>query len=179
MKGELEGEELPFVPGTVTTWSDWFEKHPETSVLNMSRKTFDYQRFVYTEPSDYVIGIKVGQSVKAFTFSYLVENPIVQEKIAGTPIIIAFDPTTARAFVFDGLLNEEEIQFDDRYVDGLLVDQLTKSRWDPWSGSAILGKLSGKTLTSRYGIISFRKAWAIFYPDSPIIDLESDGSELN
>ena len=171
MKGEHEGAELPFIPGTVTTWSDWIAKYPQTSVLNLSRKTFDYQRFAFSEPSNYVIGIKVGQTVKAYTFAYLVENPIVQEQVAGTPIVVAFNPKTTRALVFEGSIDGESIRFEDGYLDGLLIDQKTKSRWDPWSGTAISGELAGRTMLSRYGIISFRKAWEMFYPDSSIVDL--------
>lgn len=178
MKGDLEGEELSFVPGTVTTWNEWKTKFPETTVLGMSRKTFDYQRFAYSEPSGFVIGIKVGQTVKAYTFAYLSENPIVQEVLAGTPIVLAFDPVSTRAFVFDRALNDEMITFEDVYSDGALVDQKTGSRWDPWSGEATSGELKGASLSTRYGIISFRKAWALFYPETEIVDLASVEDEL-
>lgn len=171
MKGDLEGEELSFVPGTITTWNEWKLKFPETTVLRMTRKSFDYQRFAYSEPSNYVIGIKVGQVVKAYTFAYLSENPIVQEVIAGTPIVLAFDPVSTRAFVFDRDLDDETITFEDAYSEGALVDQATGSRWDAWSGEAIAGERKGEFLSTRYGIISFRKAWALFYPETEIVGL--------
>ena len=171
MKGELEGEELSFVPGTVTTWNEWKSKFPETTVLRMTRKSFDYQRFAFSEPSSFVIGIKVGQIVKAYTFAYLSENPIVQEVLAETPIVLAFDPISTRAFVFERALNDETITFEAAYSEGSLVDQKTGSRWDPWSGEATSGERKGETLSARYGIISFRKAWALFYPGTEIVDL--------
>jgi hypothetical protein len=178
MKGELEGEELSFVPGTITTWNEWKLKFPETTVLRMTRKSFDYQRFAFSEPSNYVIGIKVGQIVKAYTFAYLSENPIVQEVIAGTPIVLAFDPVSTRAFVFDRDVDDETITFEDAYSDGALVDQETGSRWDPWSGEATAGERKGESLSTRYGIISFRKSWALFYPGTEIVDLLPTEDEL-
>lgn len=171
MRGDLEGEELPFIPGTVTTWHEWLEKYPDTSVLNLSRKTHDYHRFAFTEPRNFVIGLKVGLRVKAYTYAYLLKYPLIQEDIDGTPILIAFEPKTTRAFVFERSVDDVAVEFDVALVDGHLTDRATKSRWDPWTGEAVSGDLKGAKLGARYGIISFRKAWAQFYPDTEIIDL--------
>ncbi len=171
MRGDMEGEELPFIPGTVTTWDEWLRKYPDTSVLNMSRKTHDYHRFAFDQPRNYVIGLKVGLTVKAYTYAYLLKHPIIQEDINGTPILLAFEPKTTRAFVFERMVKDVAVEFDAALADGLLVDQGTQSHWDPWSGEAVEGELKGATLVHRYGIISFRKAWAQFYPDSEIVDL--------
>ncbi len=171
MRGELKDEELPFIPGTVTTWAEWQQKYPDTSVLNMSRKTGDYQRFVFTEPRNFVIGVKVGMSVKAYTFAYLLENPIVQEDLADTPILLAFEPETTRAFVFERSIDGKPLDFAASPREGKLVDRETNSHWDPWSGEAVAGQLQGAKLPPSYGIISFRKAWAQFYPGSEIVDL--------
>jgi hypothetical protein len=116
--------------------------------------------------------------VKAYTFAYLSENPIVQEVIAGTPIVLAFDPVSTRAFVFDRDVDDETITFEDAYSDGALVDQETGSRWDPWSGEATAGERKGESLSTRYGIISFRKSWALFYPGTEIVDLLPTEDEL-
>lgn len=176
MKGDLEGETLSFVPGTVTTWNEWKSKHADTTVLRMTRKSFDYQRFAYSEPSKYVIGIKVGQTVKAYTYAYLSENPIVQDVVAGTPIVVAFDPVSTRAFVFDRVLDEQTIAFEEAYTEGYLVDRATGSQWDPWTGEATSGALKGASLSTRYGIISYRSAWALFYPETEIVDLAPVGN---
>ena len=177
MKGDLEGEELAFIPGTVTTWKDWHERYPETTVLRMSRKTHDYHRFTYTDPSDYVIGTKVGTEVKAYTFAYLSEHPIVADEIGGEPILLVFDPVSTRAFVFDRRLDDRNLEFAPQFEEGNLVEVRSRSRWDPWTGTALSGELTGTSLPNRYGIISFRHAWALFYQDAEIVDLPATDPE--
>lgn len=171
MDGELEGETLSFVPGTVTTWSDWLTRYPDTTVLDLSRTSFDYQRLAFSDPANFVIGIKIGLKIKAYTYAYLSQHPIVQEEVAGTPIVIAFDPESTRAYVYDRTLDGGAVLFDDKYEDGYLIDLDTGSHWDPWSGRALSGDRQGEVLAAQYGIISYRRAWTTFYPNSEMVDL--------
>ena len=171
MDGDLKDQELPFVPGTVTTFQDWLSKHPDSSVLLMPRTALKYQRYAYTEPRDYVIGIKVGTTVKAYTYAYLAAHPIVQETLNKTPILLAFDPASTRAFVFERKVGDEPVEFKPEYSSGNLIDVATESEWDPWSGKSTSGARSGVGLPTLYGIISYRRAWEIFYPDTEVVDL--------
>ncbi len=179
MKGKLKDEELPFVPGTVTTWAEWKAKYPNSTVLHLPRTSFEYERFAFAEPSNFVIGLKVGQTVKAYTYAYLLENPIVQDEVGGTPILLAFEPDSTRAFVYERNLDGQTLEFSDAYTDGQLVDRETGSHWDPWTGQAVTGTLAGKQINSQYGLISFRRSWALFYPDTEIVDLEVAAAEVD
>ena len=177
MEGDLAGETLSFLPGTVTTWSDWRERYPDSTVLDLSRTAFDFKRLAFSDPTHFVIGIKVGLQIKAYTYAYLSQHPIVQESVAGTPILVAFDPESTRAYVYDRSLDGGVVQFEDRYVDGYLRDQQTGGHWDPWSGRAVKGDHEGRELSAEYGIISYRRAWTQFYPDSAIVDLVEPGAD--
>ena len=175
MAGELEGMELPFVPGTVVTWKDWYAEHPETTVLKMSRTASEYQRFALSDSGRYVFGVKVGQEVKAYTYRYLAENPIVHDEIAETPVLIAFDAESGRAFMFDRTVDGAVLNFGDSYnADGSLVALGTRELWNPWSGRPITASKTGHLMVPLYGIISYRQAWEVFYPGTEIVGLETE-----
>ena len=175
MAGELEGKELPFVPGTVVTWKDWHAEHPDTTVLKMSRTASEYQRFALSDSGRYVFGVKVGQEVKAYTYRHLAENPIVQDEIAETPVLIAFDAESGRALVFDRTVDGEVLSFEDHYdADGSLVALGTGKRWNPWSGEPLSVSKAEHSMVPLYGIISYRQAWEVFYPGTGILGLESE-----
>jgi hypothetical protein len=46
------------------------------------------------------------------------------------------------------------------------------SRFDPISGLGTTGKLKGTQLEQLRGIVSYRKAWMVFYPESKVAEPE-------
>ncbi|MCP4507451.1 MAG: DUF3179 domain-containing protein, partial [Fuerstiella sp.] len=53
-----------------------------------------------------------------------------------------------------------------RVDDQIMTDRQTASRWQKLNGNCIEGELQGQVLKQRVGIMSFRKAWQNFHPDS-------------
>ena len=93
--GERLGEHLTAIPSLHTTWEHWYELHPDTLVLSRDTgSTRDYERNPYEgytqstsmffpvanksdldlHPKERVLGIKIGDTTKAYPYSMLLEN---------------------------------------------------------------------------------------------------------
>jgi hypothetical protein len=51
-----------------------------------------------------------------------------------------------------------------------MQDTTSRSLWKISTGAAFEGPMAGRSLEQRVGIMSFRKAWQNFHPDSTDIE---------
>jgi len=167
-EGELNGVELDVIPSVMTTWQDWLTKYPKTTVMNLSRTSFAFNREAYRFPEKYVFGVKVQDQPKAYGFAYLIKNQLIEDSINGEPVLVVFDPESTHSFIYSRKMEESILTFESKLVNEFLVDKETGSLWDPWNGKAVEGPHKGKRLNREYGIVSFLRAWRTFYQDSLI-----------
>ena len=64
----------------------------------------------------------------------------------------------------DRKLGGVELQFTRK--DEKLLDTTTKSEWNIATGKAINGSMKGKQLKPIPGVVSYRRAWANFHPET-------------
>ena len=164
MEGELKGKKLELIPSVMSTWGEWLAANPDTTVLDLSPTAGRFDKDFYKNPKKFVYGVKVDDTPKAYSFSYLKKNPITQEKIGGTPVLVTFNPESTAAMIFDA----GKRQFKTKLENGRLVDSSTGATFDPLTG---IGK-AGENLSQLSGIVSYRKSWLAFYPESKVVDLE-------
>lgn len=164
MQGPLEGAELEALPSVMTDWKTWRAEHPDTTVLMMSRTSVNFRREIYREPSRFVVGMAEGETARAWPFDQLVRRPVVNDQFSARPVLIVFDRPSGTAFIYDRTVGSRTLSFTLR--DGSLVDEQTESRWSAARGEAIDGPLRGTRLAPLVGIVSFRRAWDTFHPDS-------------
>lgn len=165
-EGKLLGAQLEFMASAMVPWKEWRARHPETTVLNLSRTAGDYRLQVFSNPDPFVFGVEVEQQPKAYPFAFLFKNNVVQETLKKTPVLVVFEPQSALAFIYRRALEDQELAFEPELTDGMLKDRATGSLWDPYTGQAKQGPQAGKTLPRLYGIVSFERAWRDFHPDS-------------
>ena len=111
ISGELKGEKLKIIPSENTTWADWLEKHPETTVLslntgyNRNYATGPYQGYDKSEQlyfpvtdkkgafpnKERVLGIEIKGVYKAYPVSRLKQGTN-QDEFKGVPLTITYDP---------------------------------------------------------------------------------------
>lgn len=195
--GKLAGANLRVVPALQTTWGVWRSMHPDTLVLHQKRSgIFSSLRDPYAsyylsgdtgivpvQRSDsrvaakaYVIGVRLGGSVKAYPFPVLNDHPVVNDEVAATPIVVTFLKGEASGAVFDrraagATLTFEVFRQGSRAgEDGVLQlrDQQTKSLWHPLSGKALSGPLAGTRLTLIPTTQSFWFGWVDHYPETAV-----------
>ena len=170
MSGELEGTQLEKLPCALTDWSTWLAAHPQTTVVNLSRTTEDFRRECFEQPHSYVIGMARGAGAKAWPFDELIRNPVVNDTFEEVPIVVFFDAASGLATIFDRIVQDRTLTFYD--AKGIVYDRDTKSRWNPVRGEATSGPLEGKRLTPRVGVVSYRRTWEVFHPQSTFLSLE-------
>lgn len=120
--GPLTGEKLRPIFLEHTTWGDWRTAHPTTRVLSDKTGWFrNYDRDPYAgyaqdrnlffdtthfnpdyHPKEWVVGIELQGSAKAYPFAELKNTPSpLSDEVGGHPVTIHFDPNKRSASVID------------------------------------------------------------------------------
>ena len=189
VRGELAGTELEVIPVTQTTWQTWKELHPDTVVLDKgSRYSRDSYTGYYTssragvigesisddrlETKALVLGVDIGGITKAYPFSALSDNPVVNDTVGGFHMLVYFDDSSGTALAYDRQVDGNPLTFrlegEPNGVLTVLVDEQTNSRWMAFNGTAIEGELKGRKLERALSHLSFWFAWKDWNPDTEL-----------
>jgi hypothetical protein len=196
--GELTGAQLTFLPAQIISWDAFQRAYPEGDVL--SRDTgfsrpygtnpypgyddIDSRPFLFDEASDdrlppmeRVVGVVLGNEGVAYPFPLLQERRLIEDQVAGAPIVVFWAPGVSSAVdtrdvvsgrdigqagVFSRELGGRLLSFSPGPAD-TFADAKTGSTWDV-SGLALAGGLSGERLTLVPHTVVFWFAWAAFQP---------------
>ena len=165
MAGKLKGRKLKPIITDMVTWSVWKEQHPNTTILNMPRTSHRYSRFVYDNPDGFVFGFEADGQAYALPMADMMANPVHQFSVGKTPLLATFGKEGVVTHLFEPRVDGRVLDFE-RVDDQIMTDRQTASHWELLNGNCIKGELQGKMLKQRVGIMSFRKAWQNFHPDS-------------
>lgn len=165
MQGRLQGTRLRQLPSVMTDWKTWSRDHPDTTVLWISRTSTEYRREFYRRPEQFVIGIAEHGKPKAWGFDELARTSAVNDQWNDTPVLVALDRESMTARLYDRTIDDRSLTF--RVAEGnRVIDQETKSTWEPTTGRAIAGPLAGRYLKPLPGIVSYKHVWFKFHPNS-------------
>ncbi|MCB8945900.1 MAG: DUF3179 domain-containing protein [Ardenticatenaceae bacterium] len=184
VQGELVGTKLTYVPSWMTTWAEWKTMHPETVALDKGsrigkRDTYDSyyasseagvigetltDERLYTK--EFVIGVEVGDTTIAYPFSILNDEPIINDAIADTNLLIYFSPAAAAGAVYNRQVNGQTLTFQATDDPLVLTDAETGSFWDAFNGLAADGPLAGTQLERLKSTTIFWFGWKDFHPDT-------------
>ena len=194
LRGPHAGEGLGTVPLVWTTWSQWKEKHPNTSVLttdtgnprSYGRDPYgSYQKdgTYYQEggpmfgvmeesrrfsPKKVVTGVKVNDCALAVPKAEFREQKVRNVEIGGEPLLIVYEEglDTVRAFSreISGSVKSFEKQ-NDR-----LVSRPDGTTWSS-DGIGLAGPLEDRRLNhvDFFDVMWF--AWYSFFPDTSILEI--------
>jgi len=165
MAGPSMDTQLKVLPGLMTDWKTWRQRHPDTTVLKLSRTSQGYLKEFYAEPARFVIGMSEGDKARSWSFDVLLQNPFVNDHFADRPILVTFDDQSSTAFVYNRRLAGDTLEFELK--DGQLTDRQSGSQWNPATGQCENGPQAGQVLELIPAIVSYRHTWETFYPDSP------------
>jgi hypothetical protein len=169
MDGDLKDATFDFIPATLTTWKDWKERYPESTVLDLPRTASSFVREIMDQKDVYAYGIKIGAATAAYSYTQLFEQSVMEDELAGSPLVIAFDTESTRTFAYYRNVDDQTISFEANLKDGLLVDKATGSLWDPWTGKSTAGDHKGKQLKPVCGLVTYIESWKQFYPDGRLV----------
>lgn len=165
--GPLKGEQLTFVPSTVTTWQQWKSAHPYTQVLpGYRRGGFMGTYHGLTSPEDLGLAVVVRFRGKLYPFAALNATPVLNDRFEGVPLLIYWSKAEGTAVAWRRVTGGRELTFEQR--DGDLRDRETGSRWSWLRGEALSGRLRGRRLEPvSYNPILVERFRA-FYAGAPI-----------
>ncbi len=166
MMGPMEETRLEQLPSVMTDWGAWKRRHPDTSVLWLPRTSREYRRDFYRSPDQFVLGIAEFAPPHAWRLDDLLRKPIVNDQYVDTPVVIAFDLESMTARMFERQFRGQTLNFE-RDARGF-IDRESRSLWDRVTGQCIAGYHKGQRLRVLPAIVSYRRSWMVFHPDTVI-----------
>jgi hypothetical protein len=204
--GELAGWTLKPVPVITTTWAAWKQAHPYTEVMSTEGGPDHdvFERYYASDRNgvhnlkptdkrlrgkDVVLGLDINGEAKAYSYPGLIEQPLIEEEIGRTPVLVLQERSSATAAAFSRTVNGRTLTFNglsknprrrsvestasgegerDDYEPWLIEDTQTKSTWRAISGECIEGELKGDRLEMLPSMTGFWFAWSRFYPNTEL-----------
>ena len=191
ISGPLAGEKLQLYPFLLTSWEEWRRLHPDTLVLKPLPGYADRivaanarikqgltgagplpdgvtYRDDRLKPKTQVLGLDVNGATKAFPLEALRRVRVVNDSVAGVPLVIVHQPRSDTTTAFVAAAGGRKLTFTASNADATeLVDKETESRWNPY-GRCTAGRLKGSTLESLILEPEFWFAWSAFHRDTAI-----------
>ena len=172
--GPMKGQQLKFMPSTVTTWAEWKAAHPQTLVLPGHRRggfMGTYAGLHHIRPFGLAVFSKF--QAKLYPFRQLKSQQVVNDAFRQAEVAVAFLDDSHTATAWSRRLNGQLLTFawaDEPSQGGqrVLTDQETGSLWSPLTGVALSGPLKDKQLNSlqHYPILIDR--FRAFYPEGEV-----------
>ena len=98
-----------------------------------------------------VISLEVDGQARAYPLAVLMWHELVNDVLAGRPVVVTFCPLCNTALVFDREVGDVTYDFGTtgnlRFSDLVMYDRQTESWWQQATGQAIVGGLTGTQLT--------------------------------
>ena len=193
--GPLKGEKLKPLQSMFTQWNTWRTFYPDSKVLNNGRSSIFSLRDPYESyyrspdtgiiptrlsdkriyPKEYVLGLVLNDKAKAYPFSVLSRQSVVNDTFQAVPLLVVFDSESTTGMIFRRKLEGKTLSFKktqlQREKGVFLVDDETSSVWEGLSGRAVQGPLKGKKLEPLPATPSFWFGWADHYPKTELFAL--------
>ena len=116
-----------------------------------------------------VISLEIDGDARAYPLRILMWHEIVNDVVGGIPAAITYCPLCNAAIVFDRRFDGRVLEFGTtghlRNSDLVMYDRQTESWWQQYTGDAIVGELTGSTLTL---IASRLTSWERFRDAHPV-----------
>ncbi|GAB4350315.1 MAG: DUF3179 domain-containing protein [Gammaproteobacteria bacterium] len=140
----------------------------------------DQPRFVspqeaaeWLDPREPVIIVVEGGDARAYPLQILIYHEIVNDTVGGRPMSITFCPLCNASLVFDRRVDGRLLDFGTtgllRKSDLVMYDRQTESWWQQFTGTAIVGELTGTELQQIPSAIVAFEDFAARHPDGKVL----------
>ncbi len=146
--------------------------------------SIDNPKFVSVEEADkwiqdneLVLAIIYKGVKRVYPLQIMVWHEIVNDNIAGDPILITYCPLCGSGIAYERKIDGEEVEFGTSgklYNSNLVMyDRKTDSYWSQIDGKAIVGELTGRELKEiSIDTVSWRE-WKKEHPDSGVLSQQT------
>ncbi len=186
LDGPLVGQHLEQVLSEQTTWGRWRAEHPKTLMLDVdpSDVRFDPYENYYGAPNagvvgrkraddrlpvkEKVIGVRLGGEIKAYSFTALARDRVVNDTVGGVPLVVVFDGLSQSGAVYRRDPGGKLLSFVPGPTALSMRDEETGSTWDGLSGTATTGADDGMKLEQVPITYGFWFGWVDFFPNTKV-----------
>ncbi len=128
----------------------------------------------FLEADDLVVGVKVGDEIRAYPHPVLDWHEIVNDEIANLPLALTYCPLTGTAIGWQREINGTVTSFG---VSGLLYnsnlipyDRETDSNWSQMRLDCVQGDLKGERIETYPVLETSWATWKRLFPDSKVLN---------
>ncbi len=120
-----------------------------------------------------VIALRIGSQARAYPLQILMYHEIVNDVFDGVPVSATFCPLCNASIVFDRRVGTRVFDFGTsgklRNSDLVMYDRQTESWWQQFTGQAIVGEMTGTTLTQLPSQIIAFEDFQTAYPQGQVL----------
>ena len=188
LQGDLADARMPILPLIHTTWAEWTELHPDTTVLDNNTPYFRQYRpvsiggrglgpqFVETllgwdsrlPGNAVVVGVYRAGESRAYALEALPWGlGVINDSLSGEPILVAHKREAAFGIAYSRVVSGLVLSFS--VEGGDIVDDQTGTLWSI-DGVALEGPLVGERLGFVTSFITEWYGWSAFHPGTGIHD---------
>ena len=124
-----------------------------------------------------VIAFEVNGDARAYPLEVMIWHEMVNDVVGGVPVIVTFCPLCNTAIVFDrrldGVVYDFGVSGNLRHSDLIMYDRQTHSWWQQLSGEAVVGELTGKSLTFLPASIVSWEEFKAAYPEGKVLSRDT------
>ena len=186
LQGSLAGQHLQQLLSEQTTWGKWRTQHPKSLMLDVDPVDvwWDPYDLYYDSLSagvvgrkrtdnrlpvkEKVIGVRLGGEVKAYSFTALARDRVVNDTVGGVPLVVVFDGPSQSGAVYRRDVGGKLLTFTRGPTALSMLDDETGSTWDGLSGKATSGLDAGMELEQVPITYAFWFGWVDFYPNTQL-----------
>ena len=198
--GELadSGIQLNFFPTLLTTWGEWTDEHPDTTVLaldtgvsqpgryfpedNPNATYYEYFNTPGTmfpvwirddslEAKDVVLGVKIGEATKAYPVSVLQVERVVNDTLGETNVVVLGSEISQAAKAYERG-DQEFSRTEGDASTGVPMKLVDKNGhvWDVTEEALVNASDASQTLPRIPTHSSFWFGWYAFYPETELYE---------
>jgi hypothetical protein len=173
LTGDRRGRFLEAIPCHFVRWAVWQESHPGTEVLAKDPDNPDHMRDSYEGMNlglelTYGLGIVVNGVARLYEFRELEKTPVVEESVAGVPLVVYRDAVTETTVAWDRRLDGAVLNLEaaegESATPRLREADPGGSVFDAVTGECLEGPLRGRTLRPILSSFWEVYAWDINHP---------------
>ena len=190
------GIRQPFFPSVVTTWGEWWDEHPDTTVLAQDTGVYPAEFYVpednptaiyynyFTsdevmfpvwlrdetfEPKTVVVGLAIGESAKAYAVQDLQDARLVNDTVGGMNVVVVASPESRAGRIYE----RSDLTFtpadddDPDLAPAALLDD-SGARWTVTEEALIADADPSQRLPRIPSITSFWFGWFQYHPDTEV-----------
>lgn len=131
----------------------------------------------WIEDNELVLALEYKGIKRVYPLQILVWHEIVNDNIAGDPILITYCPLCGSGIAYERKLNGEDVEFGTSgklYNSNLVMyDRKTDTYWSQIGGQAIVGELTGMKLKEIPIDTVVWRDWKSAHPDSEVLSQDT------